>query len=98
MQIKNRVKVLFLWLSSLVLAACAVLPAQEMSDARQAIQAARQIQAAQYAPELMGEAERQLLAAEEAVKSGSYPRARELANLVHSMAVQAYKKARENTN
>ena len=55
-----------------VLVACATSPpVQEMSDARQAIAAAREAGAQQYAPEELAEAEQLLAAAEHYLKAGT---------------------------
>ncbi len=48
----------------LLLAGCATAPVQEMSDARQAIQAAEEAGAAEYAPEALQDARRLLTSAE----------------------------------
>jgi hypothetical protein len=101
MQTNSRVKILpglLLLLCGWALLSCAVLPTQEMSDARQAVQAAKQVRAERLAPELMQAAEQQLQAAEEALQEGHYPQAREAANRARSIALRAYEKARENTN
>jgi hypothetical protein len=102
MQTNNRVKTLqclFVLLCSWALASCTSLPpTQEMSDARQAVQAARQAGAADLVPELMQAAEQRLQAAEEALQARHYYQAREAANHAHSTAIRAYEKARENTN
>jgi hypothetical protein len=101
MQTNNRVKILpglLLLLCGWALLSCVSLPTQEMSDARQAVQAARQVMAVELAPELMQAAERQLQIAEEALQGGYYPQARDAANRARSIALRAYEKARENTN
>jgi hypothetical protein len=101
MQTKCNAKLLpalLLLLSSWILASCAGLPTQEMSDARQALQAARQARAVNLAPGLLLAAEQELQTAEEALQAGNYPQAREAANHARTLAVRAFEKARENTN
>lgn len=59
------------------LAACATSPpVQEMSDARQAIAAAEEARADEFAPQTLGEARRYLLQAEEQIREGNYGPAR----------------------
>ena len=47
-----------------MMAGCATAPTQEMSDARQAVQAARDVDATQHTPVAMGKAEQDLTQAE----------------------------------
>lgn len=62
------------------LAACAVAPpVQEMSDARQAVQAARDAQAQRYATEVLHAAEQMLDQATRELDAGQYRNAREAA-------------------
>lgn len=77
----------------LLLAACAVAPVQEMSNARQAIEAARQAGAATHAPLELAAAERSLQQAEAALKTGDYRNARQHADAARTQAVAAQKKA-----
>lgn len=60
----------------LLLAGCASAPVQEMSDARQAIQAAEEAGAAQYAPEALQDAKRLLTSAERKLQREAYQSAR----------------------
>ena len=60
----------------LALAGCASAPVQEMSDARQAIQAAEEAGAAQYAPDALSEAKRLLTSAERKLQREAYQSAR----------------------
>ena len=55
---------------------CTGLPTQEMSDARQAVQAAREVGAANYAPDSLGKAETLLDKAKTALDQGDYATAR----------------------
>jgi len=71
--------------------ACTTPPSQEMSDARQAINSARNADAADYAPRSLGSAERLLDDAEVSLKQGQYDMARDEA----LEARQAAMKARE---
>ncbi len=73
-----------------MVAGCAILaPTQEMSDARQALQAARQAGAAHYAPENLGDAQRRLTEAERAIGNNDYKLARAKALAVKEQAVAA---------
>ncbi len=68
---------------SAVLTACTSLPIQEMSDARQAISAARDAGAEIYANAALETAERLLDSAEAFLASGKYDRSREDAIAAH---------------
>ena len=59
-----------------LLAGCASAPVQEMSDARQAIHAAEEAGAAEYAPEALREAKRLLTSAERKLQREAYASAR----------------------
>lgn len=86
---------MFRVLGLLALAACAAgPPIQEMSDARQAIAAAREAGAAELAPEPLKAAEDQLIAAEADLQKGIYWRAREAADRAKDQAVSALLKSR----
>ncbi len=76
-----------------LLSACAGVPVQEMSDARQAVEAARQAEARTYAPEELQAAENLLQRAEEALAEGYYRQAREDAEAAHEQAVNAQSKS-----
>lgn len=62
---------------SIVLSGCASAPLQEMSDARQALQAAREAEAGAYAPTRYSEAEQRLSRAEKRLSSRDYKSARD---------------------
>lgn len=71
-------------------AACSVNPpVQEMSDARQAIQAARDAKADVHAPVRFGTAEQQLEKAKSALESGAYDQARDYAVSAKQEAIRA---------
>ncbi len=80
-------------LSAGLLSACAGVPVQEMSDARQAVEAARQADARIYAPEELQAAENLLQRAEEALTEGYYRQAREDAEAAREQAVSAQSKS-----
>ena len=71
------------------LAACASAPVQEMSDARQAINAAEAADAAQRSPQEMIAAQRALLKAQTSLEKGAYAEARRLALEAREQAIQA---------
>jgi hypothetical protein len=78
--------------SSLLLAlvvACGSAPVQEMSEARQAIEAARVAGAEQHAPEDYQKATALLKSAEEMLNKRHYRKARENAALARDEAIQA---------
>ena len=70
------------------LVACAGLPAQEMSDARQALRAAREAGAQRAAPATLADAQTRLLRAEAALRLHDYREARR-------EAMEASERARE---
>ncbi|HHL45815.1 MAG TPA: DUF4398 domain-containing protein [Gammaproteobacteria bacterium] len=79
--------VIMLLLSS---AGCASAPpVQEMSDARQAVQAARDADAKRYAPISFGEAERLLEQATQLLEMKNYSKARQSALAAKEMALKA---------
>lgn len=79
---------------ALSLAGCVTVPVQAMSNARQAVQAARQAGAERYAPTLYAEARRWLDDASFAIKAEDYGRARGSARKAALLARQALVKAR----
>lgn len=86
------------WLLALALAVswgCTALPTQEMSDARQAVQAARDSGAATHAPDNLGKAEILLDKAKTALDRGDYTSARGNAVDARDEAVKARTKALE---
>ncbi len=80
---------LFLLVSSLT--ACSSAPVQEMSDARQAIIAAKQVGAEKHSPTIYSDARKYLLAAEIAIRSGHFPQAKRSAIQAKKQAVRARK-------
>ncbi|MGH8494561.1 MAG: DUF4398 domain-containing protein [Gammaproteobacteria bacterium] len=77
-----------LFLASL-LAACASAPVQEMSDARQAINAAEQAGAERLAPQAIDDARQLLTNAEEQLQNGRYFSARRNAIEAKAKALEA---------
>lgn len=75
------------WAAMLV--GCAAMPVQEMSDARQAIEAAAQAGGDQKAPQQMQEARAALTQAETALKNVQYKMARHLAQQARAKAIEA---------
>ncbi len=74
----------------LISAGCASTPpVQEMSDARQAVQAARDADAKRYAPISLGEAERLLEQATRQLEMNNYRKARQSALAAKEMALKA---------
>jgi len=74
---------------TLALTACSSAPVQEMSDARQAITAAKKVGAEKHSPSVYSKARQQLLAAENALRNGHYPQARKNALRAKKQAVRA---------
>jgi hypothetical protein len=72
-----------------VLGGCASVPSQEMSDARRALNAAREARAADLAPEVMAQADAALADASEALRLGDFERARERAAAARESAIVA---------
>ena len=73
-----------------LVAACVTAPpVQEMSDARQAISAAQQADAARLAPESFGDAQRFLQQAEQQIQQQAYGPARQSAVRAKNRAAQA---------
>ena len=80
----------------LALAACATSPpVQEMSDARQAIAAAKEAGAETYAAEQLGDAEGKLASAEEHLQSGVYWLAKRDADDAKNTAFEALLTSRD---
>ena len=83
----------------LAIAACqAAPPVQEMSDARQAIMAAKEAGAAEKAPDDLKAAEEHEQAAEDALKEESYLRARRHAVLAKDKALDALRRSKTETD
>ncbi len=76
-------------LTALFLSACASVPSQEMSDARQAVFSARDADALAYAPRSMESAEQLLDDAEQSLKQGRYDAARDDALEARQAAMKA---------
>jgi hypothetical protein len=68
---------------------CASAPIQEMSDARQGLQAAEQAHAADLTPHELADAKRHVLRAEHALDVGAYRRARTEALQAQALAIRA---------
>jgi len=74
----------------LVLSACAAMPpVQEMSDARQAIKAAREAKAELYAPQKLRSAEDSMDLATRTLEQGEYEAARMAASVAKVLAIKA---------
>ena len=78
-----------LWAALLLLAACAAVPTQEMSDARQSVQAAYDAGADKWARENLRSAEEYLRRAERELELRFYSRARHDAIVARSEALKA---------
>lgn len=77
----------------LMVSACASVPVQEMSNARQAVDAARNVGAETRASKELKSAETLLQSAEQALQDGDYKTAREDAEAARDQAVQAQDKS-----
>ena len=90
-QLSRHFRHLCAWCLALgALVGCAVAaPVQEMSNARQAIQAAREAKAEQYAPAVLDTAERLLKQATDELERGNYDSARQNALAARDEAVRA---------
>lgn len=87
----NRLKFLPVWLlGAVVVTACAVVPpVQEMSDARQALVAAREAQAEKYAEQKLRSAEDSMDLATRTLNQGEYEAARMAASVAKALAIKA---------
>jgi len=87
------------WISALLLsvlvAACGTAPVQEMSEARQAIAAARAVGARDYAAEQYNKAESLLKNAEHMLNNRHYGKARRSANEARDEAIRARETAQQ---
>jgi hypothetical protein len=88
----------FLVAAVLALAACAGAPVQEMSNARQAIRAARDAGAEKTAPQKLSEAEALLIRAEDSLERRAYGEARRNAKAARDKAAEALGAARPDSN
>lgn len=75
--------------TTMALAACATAPVQEMSDARQALQAAEAVGAPEKARALYGEAKLLIERAESQLQAGDFRAARESARAAKERAIAA---------
>lgn len=74
----------------LFLAACSTMPpVQEMSDARQAIRAAHEAKAAEFAPQKLRSAEDSMELATRTLEQGEYEAARMAASVAKALAIKA---------
>jgi len=76
-------------LACALLAGCAAVPSQEMSDARRALTAAREANAGALAPMAMARADAALEEASAALRAGQYERARGRAGSARDAAILA---------
>lgn len=76
-------------LAAPLLAGCAGMPLQELSDARQAIRAAERAGAEKHAPQLLGEARQLVETASKSMHEGDYREARDEAELARAKAMEA---------
>lgn len=83
-------------LGLLFLAACATIPVQEMSDARQAIQAAEEAGAVEHAPAALRNAKRLLTSAERKLQRQAYSSARVDAREARRHAAEALRSSRRS--
>jgi hypothetical protein len=84
--------------AALALAACAGAPVQEMSNARQAIRAAREAGAERMAPQKLNEAEALLNRAEDSLERRAYREARRNAIAARDKAAEALGAAQPDSN
>ena len=87
--------------TAMLAAGCESMPVQEMSDARQAIMAAREAGAEEHAAEVLLEAEESLQSAEKYLNSRNYGVARREAIEAKTKAIDALRvseASRENQN
>ena len=82
-------------LIGLQMAGCVGAPVQEMSNARQAIRAARQAGAEQHAPAVLAEAQQLLDQANGNLQHGEYRAARDQAEQARAKALEARRLAEE---
>ncbi len=82
-----------LMVGAVVISACASIPTQEMSDARQAVQAARDSGAEVYATEELNQAVELLSKAKDALAEDAYERARSAAVEAKQAAIKARSKS-----
>lgn len=87
---KRLFNIISITLLALIISACAIsAPVQEMSNARQSIQAAKEANAETLAESLLSEARQRLKSATRELDAGEYERARELALQATQLALKA---------
>ncbi len=86
-----------LMMAALMMASCANAPVQEMSNARQAIRAAKDAGATQAAPQTLTDAETLLSQAETSLNHHEYRMARHYAVTARTRAVDALTEAQKQT-
>jgi hypothetical protein len=84
-------------LLALLSVGCAGAPAQQMSDARQAIRAAQQAGAEEHAPEVLAEAQSLVERARDGLQRGDYRQARDDADRAREKAMEARRLAEAAT-
>lgn len=94
MQIKIYLPGILTLLVTTIVVGCTTIPTQEMSDARQAIQAARKAQAEYYAPGSLAIAEQNLTQAERHLEEKAFEQARLVAVLAKRQALNSYNMAK----
>ena len=94
-RIRGVLRLLPAFLVAGVLIGCSAAPVQEMSDARQAIEAARVAGAAELAPVPYEKAHAHLKLAEELLDDGHYRKARESAEIARDEAIAAREAAQQ---
>lgn len=85
-------------LMTMVVTACASAPVQEMSDARQALDAALRAGAAERAPAQTQAAQSSLAEAEKSLKQRNFSHARQNAQQARSQAIEAQRIAQSATS
>lgn len=80
----------------LIVTACASVPVQEMSDARQALKAAEMAGAAEYAPDVYKEAKQLVADADFFISQRRYEVARVVADRAKLIAIKARRTALNN--
>ncbi len=93
-----RFKIPWLLLTAALIGGCVAAPVQEMSDARQAIQAATQAGAASYSPGPLAKAQALMEVAEKRLELGEFSSAREAAVSAKRLALAARVQAMEQRN
>lgn len=92
-RVHQSLSMVMLIITVVVVVGCAGVPTQEMSNARQAIKAARDVKAKDYVPTLWNKTEQNLTQAEQHLQAGQFFHARLVAILVKEQAVNAHNMA-----